>query len=159
MYPSARSVMFRIARNATPVVKQSILTSRHIPSIANSSAAIRFSSIVIFKNQQQQRTFISPSFVARMASGADIDKGVQGITDLFMIARDELEYAEEARGTTYYNDDKETARVAVVECLETYDQLLKDCDQDQKLDIQRKIGLKILELKSQLDALNAEELE
>lgn len=37
--------------------------------------------------------------------------------------------------------------------------LLKDCSKDQKLDIQRKIGLKIMELKSQLDALNAEELE
>ena len=59
----------------------------------------------------------------------------------------------------YYNDDKETARQAVQECLDFYDNLLKDLDNDQKLDVQRKIGLKIMELKSQLDALNAEELE
>jgi hypothetical protein len=36
---------------------------------------------------------------------------------------------------------------------------LQDLDDAQKLDVQRKIGLKIMELKSQLDALNAEELE
>lgn len=76
-----------------------------------------------------------------------------------MTARDELEYAEEARGTVYYNDDKEGAREAVQECLNTYDNLLKDLNNEQKLDVQRKIGLKIMELKSQLDALNAEELE
>ncbi|KAI8354927.1 hypothetical protein B0O80DRAFT_372997, partial [Mortierella sp. GBAus27b] len=89
-------------------------------------------------------------------TSADIDKGVQNITDLFMTARDELEYAEEARGTVYYNDDKEGAREAVQECLNTYDNLLKDLNNEQKLDVQRKIGLKIMELKSQLDALNAE---
>ncbi|KAF9186464.1 hypothetical protein BGZ51_001992 [Haplosporangium sp. Z 767] len=110
-------------------------------------------------NQQQSRTFVSPSRVMFAANSADIEKGVQNITDLFMIARDELEYAEEARGSVYYNDDKETAKEAVQECLSSYDQLLKDLDDAQKLDVQRKIGLKIMELKSQLDALNAEELE
>ncbi|KAI8597664.1 hypothetical protein EDD21DRAFT_384857 [Dissophora ornata] len=109
--------------------------------------------------QQQERTFVSPSRVMLAASGADIEKGVQNITDLFMTARDELEYAEEARGTVYYNDDKETAREAVQECLTAYNELLTDLNEAQKLDVQRKIGLKIMELKSQLDALNAEELE
>ncbi|KAF9920062.1 hypothetical protein FBU30_010211 [Linnemannia zychae] len=109
-------------------------------------------------NRQQLRTYVSPSFVQFVAD-ADVEKGVQNITDLFMIARDELEYAEEARGSVYYNDDKETARQAVQETLDAFDVLLKDLDDAQKLDVQRKIGLKILELKSQLDALNAEELE
>ncbi|KAF9114476.1 hypothetical protein BGX27_010706 [Mortierella sp. AM989] len=112
----------------------------------------------MFKTLQQERTFISPSRVV-FAESAQVEKGVQQITDLFMTARDELEYAEEARGTVYYNDDKETARGAVQECLTSYDELLKDLDDAQKLDVQRKIGLKIMELKSQLDALNAEELE
>lgn len=70
-----------------------------------------------------------------------------------------MEYAEEARGSVYYNDDKEAAREAVQETLDAYDVLLKDLNDAQKLDVQRKIGLKIMELKSQLDALNAEELE
>ncbi|KAI7818055.1 hypothetical protein BC939DRAFT_401954 [Gamsiella multidivaricata] len=93
------------------------------------------------------------------ANAGDVDKGVQNIADLFMTARDELEYAEEARGTVYYNDDKDGAREAVQECLNAYDVLLKELDDAQKLDVQRKIGLKIMELKSQLDALNEEELE
>ncbi|KAF9902449.1 hypothetical protein EC991_004866 [Linnemannia zychae] len=108
---------------------------------------------------QQSRTFIAPSRILFAANSADVDKGVQNITDLFMVARDELEYAEEARGSVYYNDDKETARQAVQETLDAYDVLLTDLDEAQKLDVQRKIGLKIMELKSQLDALNAEELE
>ncbi|KAF9538895.1 hypothetical protein EC957_006042 [Mortierella hygrophila] len=109
--------------------------------------------------QYQSRTFVSPSQILFAANSADVDKGVQNITDLFMVARDELEYAEEARGSVYYNDDKETAREAVQETLDAYNVLLQDLDDAQKLDVQRKIGLKIMELKSQLDALNAEELE
>ncbi|KAG0265745.1 hypothetical protein BGZ95_003228 [Linnemannia exigua] len=109
--------------------------------------------------QQHIRTFITPSRILFASNAADVDKGVQNITDLFMVARDELEYAEEARGSVYYNDDKETARQAVQETLDAYDVLLTDLDDAQKLDVQRKIGLKIMELKSQLDALNAEELE
>ncbi|KAF9373968.1 hypothetical protein CPB97_000211 [Podila verticillata] len=153
MQSVARSTMSMIARRSTPMLRQAMMTSR--PSMSNSAAILLRTRY----NQQMQRAFVSPSFVAMMPSAADIDKSVQNITDLFMIARDELEYAEEARGSVYYNDDKETARSAVQECLDTYDVLLKDCSQDQKLDIQRKIGLKIMELKSQLDALNAEELE
>ncbi|KAG0337506.1 hypothetical protein BG000_005331 [Podila horticola] len=155
MQSAARSTMSMIARRSTPTLRQAMMTSR-IPSMSN-SAAILLSTR--YNQQMQKRTFVSPSFVTMMPSAADIDKSVQEITDLFMVARDELEYAEEARGSVYYNDDKETARAAVQECLDTYDVLLKDCSQEQKLDIQRKIGLKIMELKSQLDALNAEELE
>ncbi|KAF9986424.1 hypothetical protein BGZ65_007628 [Modicella reniformis] len=127
--------------------------------------AVRLSNAVVVRvqaqrQQQQARTFITPPQTTTFASNsANVEKGVQNITDLFMTARDELEYAEEARGTVYYNDDKETAREAVQECLNTYSELLKDLDEAQKLDVQRKIGLKIMELKSQLDALNAEELE
>ncbi|KAH7034076.1 hypothetical protein BKA57DRAFT_476481 [Linnemannia elongata] len=117
------------------------------------------SNRAVIAQQYQSRTFVSPSRILFAADSADVDKGVQNITDLFMVARDELEYAEEARGSVYYNDDKETARQAVQETLDAYDVLLTDLNDAQKLDVQRKIGLKIMELKSQLDALNAEELE
>ncbi|KAF9583874.1 hypothetical protein BGW38_008258 [Lunasporangiospora selenospora] len=108
--------------------------------------------------QPHMRSYVAPSRVA-FADASVIEKGVQDVTDLFMTARDELEYAEEARGTVYYNDDKEAAKQAVLDCLNRYDDLLGDLTDEQKLDVQRKIGLKIMELKSQLDALNAEELE
>ncbi|KAF9972230.1 hypothetical protein BGZ73_004690 [Actinomortierella ambigua] len=154
--------------------------------IYNSAAATGSGIHRLLRTQQQQpcRTFITAT---RPAWAADVQKGVETITDLFMIARDEvvyqkavdrplrdvsvgagavlledleeLEYAEEAKGTVYYNDDKEAARVAVQECLDQFNTLMGECTEEQKTDVQRKIGLKIQELKAQLDALNAEELE
>ncbi|KAF9426187.1 hypothetical protein BGZ94_006840 [Podila epigama] len=156
MLSATRSSVSAI-RRFTPLIAMR-LQSLH-SSAANHNAFFARQLVAQQQQQQQQRAFVSPSLTFRTSSATDIDKGVQEITDLFMVARDELEYAEEARGSVYYNDDKETARQAVQECLDTYDALLKNCNEEQKLDIQRKIGLKILELKSQLDALNAEELE
>ncbi|KAG0287957.1 hypothetical protein BGZ96_008192 [Linnemannia gamsii] len=148
---ATRTSLLRLgANNATTRMASSL----HRQQQAHASLANR--AVVA---QQQSRTFVSPSRIVFAADSADVDKGVQNITDLFMVARDELEYAEEARGSVYYNDDKETAREAVQETLDAYAVLLKDLDDAQKLDVQRKIGLKIMELKSQLDALNAEELE
>jgi len=40
--------------------------------------------------QQQERNFVSVSRVAFAADGVDVDKSVQTITDLFMVARDEV---------------------------------------------------------------------
>ncbi|KAG0228809.1 hypothetical protein BGW41_003340 [Actinomortierella wolfii] len=126
--------------------------------LAYNSAVATVSEIRCFLGAQHQsnRTFVTAS---HPAWAADVQKGVENITDLFMIARDELEYAEEAKGTVYYNEDKEAARAAVQECLDQFDSLMSECTEEQKTDVQRKIGLKIQELKAQLDALNAEELE
>ncbi|KAG0196737.1 hypothetical protein BGX28_009802 [Mortierella sp. GBA30] len=153
---SARSLILR----ARSPLQQAICQSNVLASVVRQRP---MANAVAFRAKQhqyeQERTFVSPSRVLFTAANAEVEKGVQNITDLFMVARDELEYAEEARGSVYYNEDKETARQAVQECLDSYDVLLKDLDDAQKLDVQRKIGLKIMELKSQLDALNAEELE
>ncbi|KAI9105740.1 hypothetical protein DFS34DRAFT_600677 [Phlyctochytrium arcticum] len=40
----------------------------------------------------------------------DLKREIERIGDMFTVARDELEYAEEAKGTTYYNEDKQTAQ-------------------------------------------------
>ncbi|KAF9292560.1 hypothetical protein BGZ68_003466 [Mortierella alpina] len=153
---SAKSLILR----ARAPLQQAARQSNVLPLITRQPRSMP-SAVVAFRSQPtlQERTLFTPTRVAFAANTADIEKGVQNITDLFMVARDELEYADEARGSVYYNDDKETARQAVQECLTSYDELLKDLDDAQKLDVQRKIGLKIMELKSQLDALNAEELE
>ena len=74
-----------IARRSTPMLRQAMMTSR--PSMSNSAAIL----LKTRYNQQMQRTFVSPSFVAMMPGAADIDKSVQEITDLFMIARDEVQ--------------------------------------------------------------------
>ncbi|KAF9575539.1 hypothetical protein EC968_002800 [Mortierella alpina] len=153
---SAKSLILRARTPLQQAARQSIV----LPLITRQPRSI-LSAVVASRSQQapQERTLFTPTRALYAANTEDIEKGVQNITDLFMIARDELEYADEARGSVYYNDDKETARQAVQECLTSYDQLLQDLNDAQKLDVQRKIGLKIMELKSQLDALNAEELE
>ncbi|KAF9092487.1 hypothetical protein BGX29_010436 [Mortierella sp. GBA35] len=160
-----QAVRVLIVKTRAPLLIQGAAATRMTSSFRHQQPALAVSSLYSYNynnraapGAQQRRTFVSPSRVL-FVEAADIDKGVQNITDLFMIARDELEYAEEARGSVYYNDDKETARQAVQETLTAYDVLLQDLDDAQKLDVQRKIGLKIMELKSQLDALNAEELE
>lgn len=85
MQSAARSTMSMIARRSTPMLRQAMMTSR--PSMSNSAAFL----LKTRYNQQMQRTFVSPSFVAMMPGAADIDKSVQEITDLFMIARDEVQ--------------------------------------------------------------------
>ncbi|KAF9153303.1 hypothetical protein BG015_003682 [Linnemannia schmuckeri] len=160
---AARGLITKTATRCAPLFRLGATNTTRMASFLHrqhqTPATLANRAVVVAQQQYQSRTFVSPSRILFAADSTDVDKGVQNITDLFMIARDELEYAEEARGSVYYNDDKETARQAVQETLDAYDVLLKDLDDAQKLDVQRKIGLKIMELKSQLDALNAEELE
>ncbi|ORX92136.1 hypothetical protein K493DRAFT_303549 [Basidiobolus meristosporus CBS 931.73] len=113
------------------------------------------------------------------SSQVNVQSEIDKITDLFFEARDELEYATESKGSVYYNDEKAAAQEvspaqtpklltstsnlrlylqAVTECLKAYDALLERLNEAQKNDVQRKIGLKIFELRSQLDALTHEEL-
>ncbi|KAF9292745.1 hypothetical protein BGZ88_006147, partial [Linnemannia elongata] len=47
------------------------------------------SNRAVIAQQYQSRTFVSPSRILFAADSADVDKGVQNITDLFMVARDE----------------------------------------------------------------------
>lgn len=66
-------------------------------------------------SQQRVRTFSS---TPTTRSNVDLEKVIGEITDLYGEAKDELEYAVEARGTTYYNDDKAAAaEVCLFFCL------------------------------------------
>ncbi|KAI9204350.1 uncharacterized protein BJ171DRAFT_105431 [Polychytrium aggregatum] len=90
----------------------------------------------------------------------DIQKEIDTIGDMFSVAREDLEYATESKGTTYYNEDKLAAQESVEACLKTYEGLIEQLpDQAQRQDVERRIGLRIQELKAQLQALNADELD
>ncbi|KAJ3022412.1 hypothetical protein HKX48_006229 [Thoreauomyces humboldtii] len=79
---------------------------------------------------------------------------------MFAEARDELEYALESKGTTYYDEDKITAQKAVEDTIRAYN-TLKDglATEEERTDLNRRLGLRILELKAQLDALTQEDIE
>ncbi len=70
-----------------------------------------------------------------------------------MAAREEIEYAEESRETTYFNEEAQAAREAVEEALREYEGLLRDVDDSQRGEIQRSNGLKMEQLKGELGLL------
>ncbi|KAJ3189229.1 hypothetical protein HDU85_002854 [Gaertneriomyces sp. JEL0708] len=100
----------------------------------------------------QRARYVTKSHFARHA--VDVNKEVENISELFAAARDELEYAEEAKGTTYYNEDRQTAQKAVEDTLAAYAQLKARLSTDaERKDVERRIGLRMAELRAQLDAL------
>ena len=57
-------------------------------------------------------------------------------------------------GTVYFSDDMEDAQSAVKDTLDEYNQLLERLSDDQRADVLRTIGLKMQELKAQLQAIH-----
>ncbi|KAL8523630.1 hypothetical protein ACS0TY_013561 [Phlomoides rotata] len=84
----------------------------------------------------------------------EIDKEVDIINLKFAEAREEIESAMESKETVYFNEEAECARAAVNEVLERYEGLLKKLPENDKAAIQRAMGLKIGQLKAELQQLN-----
>ncbi|KAG0301192.1 hypothetical protein BGZ97_002901 [Linnemannia gamsii] len=79
---ATRTQLFRLGTtNTTARMALSLHHQQQTPTILANRAVVA---------QQQSRTFVSPSRIVFAADSADVEKGVQNITDLFMIARDEL---------------------------------------------------------------------
>ncbi|CAO3600624.1 unnamed protein product [Absidia cylindrospora] len=65
-----------------------------------------------------------------------------------------MEYAEESHGSVYYEEDHVTAKKAVDECLDAYNNFLKDLpSDDMRQEVQGKVGMKLKELKMAFEAL------
>ncbi|XP_051126576.1 embryogenesis-like protein [Andrographis paniculata] len=84
----------------------------------------------------------------------DADKEVDRINLKFAEAREEIESAMESRETVYFNEEADCARAAVGEVLGMYEDLLKKLPETDKGKIQRAMGLKIEQLKAELEQLN-----
>ncbi|KAK4434133.1 hypothetical protein Salat_0576000 [Sesamum alatum] len=84
----------------------------------------------------------------------DTDKEVDRINMKFAEAREEIESAMESKETVYFNEEAECARAAVSEVLEMYQGLLKKLPDSERAAIQRAMGLKIEQLKAELQQLN-----
>lgn len=82
---------------------------------------------------------------------------IESINELFVEARDEIEYAKEDAETVYFNESCDTARKAVQEVLERYDAVLGRLSDEERGKLQRSMGLKMEQLKAevaQLDTLH-----
>lgn len=88
------------------------------------------------------------------SSSVDTSKVVDEINLKFAEARDEIETALESKETVYFNEEAECARDAVKEVLDMYEGLLAKLSEKERGVIQRSMGLKIEQLKAELQQLN-----
>jgi hypothetical protein len=99
---------------------------------------------------------ISPAWTRGFAaSGSEpltedaLKKRMDEINDAFTEARDEIESAMEAVGTTYFNEDAEIAKECVEQTLALYYALCDELDEETKGKTQRAMGMKMEQLKAE----------
>lgn len=86
-------------------------------------------------------------------SEQEIKKYMDGISDKFGEAMELLSDARSSMGTVYFSDDMTDAEAVIDEVLTEYESLLKLLTDSQSKDVTRAIGLKMEELKAQLQLL------
>lgn len=83
---------------------------------------------------------------------ADLKKRLELFQELFVEARLSIEECKDAAGTKYFDEEAEAATEAVAEAVAAFSAILNDVhDQDQKNRVLRGNGLKIEQLKGELD--------
>ncbi|KAJ0025439.1 hypothetical protein Pint_07864 [Pistacia integerrima] len=98
----------------------------------------------------------SPRSYYSTESGAELDynKEVDMINLKFAEAREEIEMAMDSKETVYFNEEAECARDAVKEVLDRFEGLLGKLKESEKEALQRSMGLKIEQLKAELQQLD-----
>jgi hypothetical protein len=82
----------------------------------------------------------------------ELNKRVQTFQDLFVEARMCLEDVTDSAETTYFDEDAEAAMEAVKAAVDEFDNILNDIkDADQKTRLMRSNGLKVEQLKGELE--------
>ncbi|XP_050367061.1 embryogenesis-like protein [Argentina anserina] len=84
----------------------------------------------------------------------DRNKEVDMINLKFAEAREEIEMAMESKETVYFDEEAECARIAVNQVLDSYAALLAKLPEDKRAALQRSMGLKIEQLKAEIEQLN-----
>ncbi|GAB4861080.1 hypothetical protein Ancab_036238 [Ancistrocladus abbreviatus] len=102
-----------------------------------------------FKSLQSLR-----NYSAKSATEIDVNKIVDEINLKFAEAREEVEAAMESKETVYFDEEAECARAAVKEVLEMFEDLLGKVEERERVALQRSMGLKIEQLKAELQQLN-----
>eukprot|EP00250_Pteridium_aquilinum_P025112 c3016_g1_i1 orf=62-448(+) len=92
---------------------------------------------------------------ALFSSAAGYTDEVDEINSKFAEAREEIEMAMESKETVYFDEEARTARDAVHLVLHKYQTLLDKLPNTDKGSLQRSMGLKMEQLKAELDQLNA----
>lgn len=77
----------------------------------------------------------------------DMDKEIEKLYELYNFAMDEISYAEDSRGSPYYQGDRISAQEAIDQCTKSYESLL------QQYNIDSTISYKISTLTKKLASL------
>ncbi|CAL9240323.1 unnamed protein product [Arabidopsis halleri] len=120
-------------------------------SLSETSSASSLISRIPNAFQENQRRYGTDS---SSGSPVDVNKVVDEINLKFAEAREEIEMAMDAKETVYFNEEAECARAAVAEVLEMFEGLLGKVTEKEKASLQRSMGLKIEQLKAELQQLN-----
>ncbi|KAG7589793.1 hypothetical protein ISN44_As07g020280 [Arabidopsis suecica] len=120
-------------------------------SLSETSSASSLISRIPNAFQENQRRYGTDS---SGGSPPDVNKVVDEINLKFAEAREEIEMAMDAKETVYFNEEAECARAAVAEVLEMFEGLLGIVTEKEKASLQRSMGLKIEQLKAELQQLN-----
>jgi len=108
-----------------------------------------------------RQQFTSSSTSTTTLTETEIQKRLNEFQDLFVEARMCIDDLKDAVGTVYYDDDAEETREAVDAAIHCFDTLLVDIgpdDLDAKNKIRRSNGLKVEQLKGELElTLNSDD--
>ena len=80
-------------------------------------------------------------------------KRLDNLADLFVEAREELELASESKETTYFDEEAAAAKDAVEAALGEYSTILSELQEPLRGEVERSNGLKMEQLKAELELL------
>lgn len=100
-------------------------------------------------SRQESRELSSES-----AAGFDPSKEIDEINLKFAEAREEIEMALESKDTVYFDEEVEIAREAAKVVLDMFEGLLAKLPESERAALQRSMGLKIEQLKAELQQLD-----
>lgn len=93
-------------------------------------------------------------FSAGASVEEDYSQEVDEINLKFAEAREEIDAALESKDTVYFNEEADCAREAVKEVLDLFDGLLAKLPEKERASLRRSMGLKMEQLKAELEQLN-----
>ncbi|XP_062157726.1 embryogenesis-like protein [Alnus glutinosa] len=150
--PTSASSLNSLAAVPTQLVSGSVLFPRPKFSITPTSSFHHLPHLTLSNAQTQLMKYSA----ATGDSVAELDKNkeVDMINLKFAEAREEIEMAMDSKETVYFDEEAECARAAANEVVEMFEGLLAKLPESEKAALQRSMGLKIEQLKAELQQLN-----
>mmetsp|Transcript_10764 Transcript_10764/g.16886 ORF Transcript_10764/g.16886 Transcript_10764/m.16886 type:complete len:179 (+) Transcript_10764:63-599(+) len=109
--------------------------------------------VLSFRNGAERHRENGLGLRAFSMSSEDVDQKMQDINIEFVEARELIQDALDAQGSTYFEEDLKDAQDQVAKALEMYNDLLAQLDEKKKGEIQRLMGMKMEQLKGELQQI------